>query len=361
MAVVNASISPASNLEYALHYASLGWGVFPAHTIKAGVCSCSNPDCTSPGKHPRTKNGLKDATIDRYTIMKWWNKFPDANIAIRTGKESGIVVLDIDTKQNGFESLEALENTFHELPETLTAVTGSKGNHICFSHPGGKLKTRCGILDGIDFRGDGGYVIAPPSLHISEHSYYWIDLDKRLEGPPTWLIDLVNGTSGKQLLEHQEFIPEGKRNSSLMSIAGKKWSDGISKSALRILLLEENQLKCLPPLPHEEVIGVYNRVITYKRDGEKFLYTWKDQFRKSDLSSSCKLVLHALADHMNSQGRSCYPTQKQLAEETSLTIRTVGKGINHCTQLGWIDRYPHRLEGQKFWNYGYIARIPDGK
>ena len=71
--------TPTSNLEYAIHYASLGWGVFPAHTIKDGICSCRKAECTSPGKHPMTRNGLKDATTDRSKILKWWNKDPDAN------------------------------------------------------------------------------------------------------------------------------------------------------------------------------------------------------------------------------------------------------------------------------------------
>ena len=182
--------APSSNLEYAIYYSGLGWGVFPAHTIRNGKCSCSSKNCKSPGKHPMTRNGLKAATTDRSLILKWWNENPDANIAIRAGQESGLIALDIDTKSNGFESLEVLENTFEEVPETLTAVTGSKGNHIFFKHPGKHIKTRAGIQEGVDFRGDGGYVIAAPSLHISGDPYYWVDINKSVAAPQSGLYRL---------------------------------------------------------------------------------------------------------------------------------------------------------------------------
>jgi hypothetical protein len=346
-------------LEFALYYASLGWGVFPAHTIRNYHCSCGKADCASPGKHPRTRNGLKDATTNRSTILEWWQKSPDANIAIRTGIESGLIVLDVDTKSNGFDSLDTLQNTFEKLPETLTAITGGGGNHICFSHPGIVVKNRGNLLGGIDFRGDNGYIIAPPSLHKSDNRYSWIELNTPLSQAPEWLIDLVNGT-GKTASEYGvSIIPEGNRNNSLMSIAGKKWNEGISTPVLRTFLLEENQIKCKPPLPHDEVIKLLESVTSYEQGEIKFIHTWKDCFRNSNLPSSSKLVLHALADHMNSSGRSCYPTQEQLSKETSLTRRTVGKHLELCAERGWIERYPHRALKQEFWNYGYIASLPD--
>ena len=203
-----------TNLEYALYYATLGCKVFPAHSISGGQCTCGKSDCTSPGKHPKTRNGLKDATTSNKSITQWWEKKPDANIAIRTGKESGLVVLDVDTKSNGFESLGSLQNNFDELPKTLIAETGSKGNHIFFKHPGNKLKTRAGILAGIDFRGDGGYIIAPPSLHISGGSYNWVDFDQPIADIPEWLVSLVNGGVKESQPECDEtIIPEGRRNS----------------------------------------------------------------------------------------------------------------------------------------------------
>ena len=349
---------PNSNLEYALYYSGLGWEVFPAHTIRDGHCSCGKI-CNSPGKHPMTRKGLKDATTDRSQILKWWNKTPDANIAIRTGKESGLIALDIDTKSNGFDSLETLENTFDKLPSTLTSITGSKGKHICFKHPGGKIKTRAKMLDGIDFRADGGYIIAPPSSHISGNAYKWIDIKLSLMEPPQWLLQRVNDTGRTALAETLEIIPEGARNSSLMSLAGLQWSQGVSKKKLQTYLLEENTLRCKPPLGHPEVIGIIERVSSYQRGASQYIFEWRRRFMGSDLSNLSKLVLHTLSNHMDSSGRSCYPTQEQISKESSMTVKTARKHVELCVNEGWVDKYIHSTDNQKYWNYGYLAKIPD--
>ena len=91
-------------IEAALAYAAAGLHVFPAHSVESGQCSCGNPNCRNKGKHSRTPNGLKDATIDTRQVKSWWEAFPNANIGIRTGKESGIFVVDIDGP-DGFQWL----------------------------------------------------------------------------------------------------------------------------------------------------------------------------------------------------------------------------------------------------------------
>ena len=92
----------------ALRYAERGWHVIPVHSVKGGGCSCGKADCPSPAKHPRTPHGLKDASLDIATIESWWSRWPDANIGIVTGAGSGIVVLDIDPRHGGDESLAQL-------------------------------------------------------------------------------------------------------------------------------------------------------------------------------------------------------------------------------------------------------------
>ncbi len=87
------------NLNHALEYASKGIPVFPLHTpTKDSSCSCGKPKCDSVGKHPRTKNGLKDATTDKKQIREWWGKWPNANIGIPTGSQSGFIVLAVKDK-----------------------------------------------------------------------------------------------------------------------------------------------------------------------------------------------------------------------------------------------------------------------
>lgn len=100
-------------LEYAHRYARNGWHVFPVYYVKDKICSCGRNECQSAGKHPIPKNGLKDASSLKSQVHAWWDKFPEANIAIYTGEKTGLVVLDINFKSNGFESLEQLESEFH--------------------------------------------------------------------------------------------------------------------------------------------------------------------------------------------------------------------------------------------------------
>jgi len=145
-------------LDAALSYASRRWLVFPVKP---------------KDKRPLTKNGLKDATTDHKQIRKWWSQWPDANIGIKTGKESGLWVLDIDG-DTGKESFARLIKDHGDLPATLAVATG-KRLYFYFSYPpDAKISNRAGkIAPGIDVRGDGGYVIAPPSVHPSGREYRW--------------------------------------------------------------------------------------------------------------------------------------------------------------------------------------------
>jgi putative DNA primase/helicase len=176
----NQSIAPvqrqqsefAKKIHWALAYASLGFRVFPLHSIRDGRCTCSRADCgKNSGKHPRVKDGFKVATADALLIEAWWRKWQDANIGIATGATSGIVVLDIDGSK-GLESLRLLEAKLGPLPLVPTVQT-ARGVHRYFKYAPGEI-IRCSTGDGLDVRGDGGYAVAPPSNHLSGHTYRWI-------------------------------------------------------------------------------------------------------------------------------------------------------------------------------------------
>jgi hypothetical protein len=176
----------------ALALASRGWAVFPLHTPRGGGCSCGRPGCEDTGKHPRTRNGLKDATTDPEAIARWWGMWPDANIGVRTGQESGIVVLDIDPRHGGDDALHELEQAHGALPRTVESLTGSGGRHIYFKHPDRAIPNSVGKLaPGLDVRADGGYVIAPPSVHANGRAYCWLadsgPSDIELAELPDWL------------------------------------------------------------------------------------------------------------------------------------------------------------------------------
>jgi hypothetical protein len=174
--------------DAAVAYASRGWSVLPCHEpTRRGGCSCGRADCTSPAKHPRTRRGLHDATTDPHTVAAWWRRWPTANVALRTGAASGLVVVDVDPAHGGDAALERLIAQHGSLPQTLTVLTGSGGRHFYFAHPGRTVGNSAGTLGaGLDIRGDGGYVVAPPSRHITGGVYQWAD-SGCLAALPSWL------------------------------------------------------------------------------------------------------------------------------------------------------------------------------
>jgi hypothetical protein len=174
-----------------MDYADDGWHVLPLHSLDSvGLCSCREADCGSPAKHPRTKTGLTEATTDPVVIRAWWGRWPEANIGVRTGAVSGIVVLDIDSYAGGDDGLAELVAAYGELPETMEAETGGGGRHLIYAHPGETvdIRNKAGLAPGVDVRGDGGYIVAPPSLHVSGALYRW-SATMAPAPLPAWLIE----------------------------------------------------------------------------------------------------------------------------------------------------------------------------
>ncbi|MEI8015207.1 MAG: bifunctional DNA primase/polymerase [Nitrospira sp.] len=154
-------------LAAALVYGDMGWRVHPLHGMtKDGRCTCGNSECKSPGKHPRLNMWQDYASCDRATIRSWWKQWPNSNVGIVTGAASGIVVLDIDGP-DGEENVKSLN-----LPVTFEVKT-RRGRHLYFLHPGYPVKNRIGMQPGLDLKGEGGYVVAPPSKHVAGE-YEWI-------------------------------------------------------------------------------------------------------------------------------------------------------------------------------------------
>ena len=210
-------------LNTALEYAARGWPVFPVHGIKHGKCTCRKPNCTSSGKHPLTRHGLKDATTDKAIISQWWSKWSYANIGIVTGKVSRLVVLDIDTDKGGYESLQDLIDLHERLPKTLSQITGSGGKHYLFKYPDEQVGNSVSKLGkGIDIRGDGGYIVAAPSNHISGGSYAWqSELNEtELADIPEWLLILLSTDKPTDKNKNSDIVSEGNRNNYLMSKGG---------------------------------------------------------------------------------------------------------------------------------------------
>lgn len=174
-------------------YAALGWPVLPLHTPTAdGGCSCTRAACDAPGKHPRTRAGLSDAATDPATVASWWRRWPTANVGVATGARCGLVVVDVDGPA-GAASLTALQADHGPVPATRQQMT-ARGRHLLFAHPGGRLPNSAGKLgEGLDVRGDGGFIVAAPSVHVTGHRYTWSGQpDHREVAPlPGWLHQLL--------------------------------------------------------------------------------------------------------------------------------------------------------------------------
>jgi hypothetical protein len=165
-----------TTLEWAELYVSIGWKIFPLHSINDdGQCTCGTKDCGDAGKHPKGRRGLKDATDDLEKIREWFAD-ESSNIGLATGEISGITVIDVDTADGkaGAASYAELIAEKGE-PDTLIAQTGSGGMHLVFKY-NSAVKTASNVLGpGIDSRNDGGYIVACPSRHRSGGVYSWLN------------------------------------------------------------------------------------------------------------------------------------------------------------------------------------------
>lgn len=182
-------------LPQALKFAAAGWPVFPVYEVIQGRCACGNPECTRPGKHPRTAHGFRDATTGSEVIRRWWRVYPHAHIGIATGADANLFVLDVDGP-DGERSLQRLIAEHGPLPRTATVKTG-RGRHFYFKLSGRQIECSSGKLgSGLDVRGEGGYVVAPFSRHASGAIYCPVRSSlingKFKPAPaPQWLLDLL--------------------------------------------------------------------------------------------------------------------------------------------------------------------------
>jgi len=165
----------------ALSLAKRGFAIFP---LKAR------------DKIPVTKHGFKDASTDPKQVTAWWEGWPEQNIGIATGEASGIWVLDVDG-EDGEASLKRLTDTHGALPCTVEVITG-RGRHLYFRWVDGVACTAKRLGDGLDTRGNNGYVVAPPSIHPSGRAYAWsVDCADEFADAPDWLVKLVRGEPRK--------------------------------------------------------------------------------------------------------------------------------------------------------------------
>jgi hypothetical protein len=245
-----------SALEWAMFYRRLGWAVIPVRPRE---------------KRPWVRwEPFQRRLPSEDEIAAWFRQWPDANIGIVTGAVSNLVVLDVDPAHGGAESLTRMEQRHGRLPPTPEVTTGGGGHHHYFRHPGGPVRNRAGLAPGLDLRADGGYVVAPPSLHPSGGHYVWragLEPDQVAPAPaPAWLTatDEDGGRPGHPLrywrsLVH-EGVGEGERNSRIASLTGHLLWHGVDAAIILDLMLCWNAARCRPPLPEDEVARVVESI-----------------------------------------------------------------------------------------------------
>lgn len=223
--------------------------------------------------------------------LERWFSSDNVNIAIVTGPISGIVVLDID----GFEGEKSLKENALFLPPTPCVKTG-RGFHYYFEYQDG-VKNLVRRYPGIDLRGEGGYVLAPPSLHSSGVRYEWIiDLKQGFAKLPDWVFKREDKRVDKDAGWVEELllgVEEGKRNDSLTRLAGHYFGKGLKFEETKIILLDWNR-KNKPPLPEEELLktveSIYKRESSKKRDEGIKLELLSDRERNQIGSMALTLI-----------------------------------------------------------------------
>ena len=238
-------------LETALEYTERGWSIIPLF--------------------PRTKKPTLKSWIphqhkcaDRSVVQHWWTKRPQLNIGVVTGAVSNLVVLDVDGEK-GRASAKGLH-----LPPTPTTKTG-KGFHYYYHHPGFAVSNAVELLPGIDLRGDGGYVVAPPSIHPLGKQYRWAPYlapgEVDLAPCPEWLLEQIKFKSAATPRSADEWrrlvdggAEIGQRNDSVASLAGHLLRRGLDPHVTLLLIRCWNAHKNKPPLPEDEVVRTVNSI-----------------------------------------------------------------------------------------------------
>lgn len=247
------------HLGAALDYLGRGWSVIPVSARgKVPLLPWSDYSTRLP-----TEQEVRD----------WWEEYPTANVGIVTGAVSGVVVVDIDVGRGGEP-----RPVYDEAPTDLISKTGSGGWHLFYRHPGGRIPNSV-TEEGIDVRGDGGFVVAPPSVHPNGTDYVWAKsgepgeaLPAAIVGPrmPAGGLPAPGGTMDKWLSTLMQGVGSGSRNQSAAKLIGYLASKGIPQDVAEQILSLWNT-KNNPPIPNHELLrtveSVYN---TAKRSAERF-------------------------------------------------------------------------------------------
>lgn len=261
-------------LEQARGYGDAGWSVFPVCSpARAHGCTEHGPDCKSPGKTPLIRWAIAQQQIaDAAQIASWWHRWPSANIGLATGHLSGVCVIDID---NGAALAEAQRRGFPPGPAVATGRVGGRHLYCAWRESAPTVFARA---NGIDFRGEGGYVVLPPSRHKTGAVYSWTTSPTEVPLPalPAWIDQMAatdrSGQERGPIPVSRLFadgVPQGERDSTLFRVAAKLRAVDVPEDVALGVLLELGA-RCRPPFEPDEtrrkVESAYQRYRPTPRD-----------------------------------------------------------------------------------------------
>jgi Bifunctional DNA primase/polymerase, N-terminal/AAA domain/Primase C terminal 1 (PriCT-1) len=254
----------------ALRYAHLGLSVIPLR---------------SKGKIPIFQEWQKVATCEENQVTRWFQQNPESNVGIATGPKSNCFVLDVDIAKGGQDSFDTLLAKHGQFPDTWQQITGSGGFHLFFRYPNFRVSNANDLMPGIDIRGDGGQVVAPPSIHpTTGKRYEWDGLkdieDTPMAEAPMWLLDLLQGKQAPETKTAREpladRIPNGTRHQALVSLAGAMRRFGLNSHEMLPTLREVNRTRCEEPKPEDEIRHIAESMMKYQpADTDLFKTTTK--------------------------------------------------------------------------------------
>jgi hypothetical protein len=297
-----------------------GFAILPVHTPRMDGCSCRRTACERAGKHPRTRHGLKDATANVRTVERWWSDWPDANIGVATG--NGLVVVDIDGDVGESQA------KLLDLPPTLEVGTGS-GRHLYYA---GSADSRVRIRPGIDIRGDGAYIIVPPSRHVTGTVYRWRN-DLPIAELPVWVMEPRKRTDagGAQHGGRLAQIYEGERNDRLFRWACSMRNVGMTQAEIEAALDVTNAERCVPPLDHAELQSIAAAAAQnpVRRISDETLLDLK----LGPIPTAVYLALRRCAKRDN----RCWPSYDWLATQAGVGRTAVSEALPTLRDAGLLE------------------------